>query len=112
MESAYDYESPVIQGLLDTDYYTFTMMQAVLHQHPNVDVEYNFIVRAKEKLGHLIPQLRDELEKLAGLQMREGELRFLFNPRFREYLTPITSASWACSASTCATSTSAKSMAN
>ncbi len=88
MESAYDYETPVIQGLLDTDYYTFTMMQAVLHQHPNVDVEYNFIVRSKEKLGHLIPQLRDELEKLAGLQMREGELRFLFNPRFREYLTP------------------------
>ena len=29
MESAYDYEAPVIQGLLDTDYYTFTMMQAV-----------------------------------------------------------------------------------
>ena len=88
MESAYDYDAPVIQGLLDTDYYTFTMMQAVLHQYPNVDVEYNFIVRSKEKLGHLIPQLRDELEKLAGLQMREGELRFLFNPRFREYLTP------------------------
>ncbi len=65
MESAYDYETPVIQGLLDTDYYTFTMMQAVLHQHPNVDVEYNFIVRSKENLGHLIPPLRDELEKLA-----------------------------------------------
>ena len=59
MESAYDYEAPVIQGLLDTDYYTFTMMQAVLHQHPNVDVEYNFIVRSREKLGHLIPALRD-----------------------------------------------------
>ena len=87
MESAYDYENSVIQGLLDTDYYTFTMMQAVLHQHPNVDVEYQFIVRSKEKLGHLIPELRAELEKLAGLNMREGELRFLFNQR-REYLTP------------------------
>ena len=70
MESAYDYESPVIQGLLDTDYYTFTMMQAVLHQYPNVDVEYNFIVRSREKLGHLIPALRAELENMAGLQMR------------------------------------------
>lgn len=87
MESAYDYENAVIQGLLDTDYYTFTMMQAVLHQHPNVDVEYQFIVRSREKLGHLIPELRVELEKLAGLSMREGELRFLFNQR-REYLTP------------------------
>ncbi|MGH8412213.1 MAG: nicotinate phosphoribosyltransferase, partial [Pseudomonas sp.] len=73
MESAYDYENAVIQGLLDTDYYTFTMMQAVLHQHPNVDVEYQFIVRSREKLGHLIPELRVELEKLAGLSMREGE---------------------------------------
>ncbi len=63
------------------------MMQAVLHQHPNVDVEYQFIVRSKENLGHLIPEIREELEKLASLRMRDDELRFLFNRRFREYLT-------------------------
>lgn len=28
MESAYDYETPVIRGLLDTDYYTFAHTQA------------------------------------------------------------------------------------
>jgi len=88
MESAFNREGGIIQGLLDTDYYTFTMMQAVLHQYPNVEVEYQFIVRSREKLTHLIPELRLELEKLADLQMREGELRFLFNRRFREYLTP------------------------
>ncbi|SFQ08565.1 nicotinate phosphoribosyltransferase [Pseudomonas sp. NFPP07] len=88
MESAFDRNNGVIQSLLDTDYYTFTMMQAVLHQHPNVDVEYQFIVRSRESLVHLIPQIRQELEKLASLQMREGEQRFLFNKRFREYLTP------------------------
>ncbi|PYY81120.1 nicotinate phosphoribosyltransferase [Pseudomonas sp. TKO26] len=88
MESAFDRNNGVIQSLLDTDYYTFTMMQAVLHQHPNVDVEYQFIVRSRESLVHLIPEIRQELEKLAGLQMREGEQRFLFNKRFREYLTP------------------------
>ena len=55
MESAFDRNNGVIQSLLDTDYYTFTMMQAVLHQHPNVDVEYQFIVRSKESLVHLIP---------------------------------------------------------
>jgi nicotinate phosphoribosyltransferase len=86
MESAYSREGGVIQSLLDTDYYTFTMMQAVLHQHPNVDVEYQFIVRSKENLGHLIPEIREELEKLAGLRMRDDELRFLFSKR-REYLT-------------------------
>ncbi|WP_338525099.1 nicotinate phosphoribosyltransferase [Pseudomonas batumici] len=88
MESVFNREGGIIQGLLDTDYYTFTMMQAVLHQYPNVEVEYQFIVRSREKLTHLIPELRLELEKLADLQMREGELRFLFNRRFREYLTP------------------------
>jgi len=88
MESAYGREGGVIQSLLDTDYYTFTMMQAVLHQHPNVDVEYQFIVRSKENLGHLIPEIREELEKLSQLRMRDDELRFLFNRRFREYLTP------------------------
>jgi len=51
-------------------------------------VEYQFIVRSRERLTHLIPELRLELEKLADLQMRDGELRFLFNRRFREYLTP------------------------
>ena len=88
MDSAFDRSNGVIQSLLDTDYYTFTMMQAVLHQHPNVDVEYLFIVRSKESLGHLIPEIRDELEKLSDLQMREGEQRFLFNKHSREYLTP------------------------
>ncbi|WP_248767441.1 nicotinate phosphoribosyltransferase [Pseudomonas sp. MWU12-2345] len=88
MESAFNCEGGLIQGLLDTDYYTFTMMQAVLHQYPNVEVEYQFIVRSRERLTHLIPELRLELEKLADLQMRDGELRFLFNRRFREYLTP------------------------
>lgn len=86
MESAYSREGAVIQSLLDTDYYTFTMMQAVLHQHPNVDVEYQFIVRSQENLGHLIPEIRAELEKLASLRMRDDELRFLFSKR-REYLT-------------------------
>ena len=60
------------------------MMQAVLHQHPNVDVEYQFIVRSREKLGHLIPEIREELEKLAGLQMREGE------PHLYKAFTPLT----------------------
>lgn len=86
MESAYSREGAVIQSLLDTDYYTFTMMQAVLHQHLNVDVEYQFIVRSQENLGHLIPEIRAELEKLASLRMRDDELRFLFSKR-REYLT-------------------------
>ena len=71
----------IIKSLLDTDLYKFTMMQAVLHQHPNVDVEYNFIVRSKEKLGHLIPELRAEIGSATPLEgageheVRRFELR-------------------------------------
>ena len=32
----------IIQSLLDTDLYKFTMMQAVLHQFPGAQVEYKF----------------------------------------------------------------------
>ncbi len=32
----------IINSLLDTDFYKFTMMQAVLHQYPDAWVKYNF----------------------------------------------------------------------
>ena len=37
----------IIQSLLDTDLYKFTMMQAVLHQFPAAQVEYRFQCRSK-----------------------------------------------------------------
>lgn len=84
-ESAYG--NSIIQSMLDTDYYTFTMMQAVLHQHPNVDVEYDFIVRSKESLVPYIKEIREEIERLGTLSFSEDELRFLSSPT-RDYLTP------------------------
>lgn len=88
MESAFVKKPMVINSLLDNDYYKFTMMQAVLHKLPNTEVEYKFIVRSKEDLTYLIPDVREQLECLANLQVRDDELRFLFDSRFREYLTP------------------------
>ncbi|MGI4839961.1 MAG: nicotinate phosphoribosyltransferase [Janthinobacterium lividum] len=88
MESAYIQQPRIINSLLDNDFYKFSMMQAVLHQLPNVEVEYKFIVRSREDLTHLIPDLREQLESLVSLEMRDDELRFLFDARFREYLTP------------------------
>lgn len=35
-------DAPIIPSLLDTDLYKLTMMQAVFHQHPHVNVEYEF----------------------------------------------------------------------
>lgn len=86
MESAFG--SKIIQSMLDTDYYTFTMMQAVLHQNPDVDVEYDFIVRSDENLVQYIPEVRRQLELLAEMQMTEDQLRFLFDKERRGYLKP------------------------
>ena len=38
-------DKPVITSLLDTDLYKFTMWQALLHRHPQVEVEYRFVCR-------------------------------------------------------------------
>ena len=35
----------IIQSLLDTDLYKFTMMQVVLHHFPGAQVEYRFKCR-------------------------------------------------------------------
>ena len=35
----------IINSLLDTDLYKFTMMQVVLHQFPGAEVEYQFKCR-------------------------------------------------------------------
>ncbi len=86
MESAYS--DLIIQNPLDTDYYTFTMQQAVLHQHPNVDVDYELIVRSKESLVKYIPAVRQQLELMSEMQMTDDQLRFLFDAKKRGYLKP------------------------
>ncbi|MDC3947065.1 nicotinate phosphoribosyltransferase, partial [Pseudomonas aeruginosa] len=40
----------IVQNLLDTDFYKLTMMQAVLHNYPNAEVEWEFRCRNQEDL--------------------------------------------------------------
>lgn len=40
----------IVQNLLDTDFYKLTMMQAVLHNYPNAEVEWEFRCRNAEDL--------------------------------------------------------------
>ena len=68
----------IIDTLLDTDLYKFTMMQAVLHQFPGAQVTYRFTCRnAGVSLGHLAPAVSEQLEHLAGLQFTSDELDWL-----------------------------------
>jgi len=73
----------VIQSLLDTDLYKFTMMQVVLHHFPGAQVEYRFKCRTPGiDLRPDLPALEAELVKLCSLRFRDDELTYLRSLRF------------------------------
>ncbi|MDY2868863.1 MAG: nicotinate phosphoribosyltransferase, partial [Mesosutterella sp.] len=73
----------VIESLLDTDLYKFTMMQCVLHQFPDAHVKYRFRCRTEGvDLSPYVDEIRAELEHLCTLTMSEEELAYLAGLRF------------------------------
>lgn len=73
----------IIDSLLDTDLYKFTMMQVVLHHFPGAQVEYRFKCRnAGVNLVPFVDEIRDEIEQLCSLRFRERELEYLRGLRF------------------------------
>jgi nicotinate phosphoribosyltransferase len=73
----------IIQSLLDTDLYKFTMMQVVLHHFPGAHVEYRFKCRnADVDLTPYVDEIRDEIRALTRLQFRPHELDYLRSWRF------------------------------
>ncbi|MBU2704920.1 nicotinate phosphoribosyltransferase [Zooshikella marina] len=81
----------IITSLLDTDLYKFTMQQAMLHQYPNTDVVAKFKCRSSIDLTALLPELRQQIEALAGLTFKQDEIRYLkqlpyLKPDFVDFL--------------------------
>lgn len=83
----------MINSLLDTDLYKISMMQAVLHQFPGVDVEYNFRCRNKShvKLASLADDIQHEVNLIGLLEFSKEELDYLseirfFKPDFIDFL--------------------------
>jgi nicotinate phosphoribosyltransferase len=73
----------VIESLLDTDLYKFSMMQVVLHQYPAAEVEYRFKCRTPGiDLVPCIEEIRAELAALCSLRFRADELDYLRGWRF------------------------------
>ena len=73
----------IIESLLDTDLYKFTMMQVVLHQFPGAQVQYRFKCRTPGiDLASCIDEIEDEIEGLCALRFREEELHWLRSLRF------------------------------
>jgi len=73
----------IIQSLLDTDLYKFTMMQVVLHRFPGAQVEYRFDCRsAGIDLRPYADAVRDEVEQLCSLRFAPDELSYLRDLRY------------------------------
>jgi len=73
----------IIDSLLDTDLYKFSMMQVVLHQYPAAQVEYRFKCRNPGiDLVPYIEEIRAELAALCQLRFAADELDYLRSWRF------------------------------
>jgi nicotinate phosphoribosyltransferase len=73
----------IIDSLLDTDLYKFSMMQVVLHQYPAAQVEYRFKCRTPGiDLVPYIDEIRTELRALCRLRFAPDELDYLRTWRF------------------------------
>jgi nicotinate phosphoribosyltransferase len=73
----------IIQSLLDTDLYKFSMMQVVLHHFPGAQVEYRFRCRTEGvDLRPYVDEIRQEIAALYRLRFREEELAYLRSLRF------------------------------
>lgn len=73
----------IIDSLLDTDVYKFSMMQAVLHQFPGAHVEYRFKCRTPGvDLRPIRRDLQREIEHLCSLTLGPEELNYLAAQRY------------------------------
>jgi nicotinate phosphoribosyltransferase len=73
----------IIESLLDTDLYKFTMMQVVLHHFPGAQVEYRFKCRTPGvQLASHVDEIHSEISHLCSLRFTEDELAYLRGLRF------------------------------
>lgn len=72
-------DKPIIESLLDIDFYKFTMGQAAHALHPEVPVEYTFVDRSNSRPEVFIAeeQLREELDHVRSLGFTRSELHYL-----------------------------------
>ena len=88
-------DEPVIQSLLDVDFYKFTMGQLIFLKHPHVEVEFTFINRtsAVRLADHIdIGELRENLEHCRDLRFAPQELHYLMGTY--EYNQPMFSVEY------------------
>jgi nicotinate phosphoribosyltransferase len=75
---------PIINSLLDTDLYKFTMLQVFLHSAPGAEGEYRFKCRNRtvNPLAALQGEIEAQIDHLCTLRFRPEELAYLRGLRF------------------------------
>jgi nicotinate phosphoribosyltransferase len=75
---------PVIQSLLETDLYKFTMQQPMLHSMPTNQAEYHFVCRNTPAfpLAELAQEVNAQLDHLCSLRFSNEELTYLAGLRY------------------------------
>lgn len=69
--------TPVLQTLLDTDAYKLHMQQAVFHQYYDVHVAAEFRCRGDDLLGIYADAIRDQVDAMQSLSLRDDEFQWL-----------------------------------
>lgn len=67
----------IIDSLLQTDFYKFSMAQAVLHQFPSTTVRYKFKSRGEQSLGYLAERVAKEIESLDKISFTGADIFYL-----------------------------------
>ena len=84
--SAPSHRPAIVQSLLDTDLYKFTMLQVVLHQFPQAHGVYEFRCRNNDQTAYPLADIKDELEleldRLCEIKFHDDELAYLRSLRF------------------------------
>ena len=82
----------IIDSLLDTDLYKFTMMQCVLHQFPAAQAEYKFKCRNPgTDLQAVIGPINEEIDHLCALHFRKDEQPALYEERLHRLFGTLSS---------------------
>lgn len=73
-------DKPILDSLMETDFYKFPMGQFIFHRYPDVKVRFSLINRTKSiQLGNIIDigELRENLDHLRTLRFGNSDLHFL-----------------------------------
>ena len=73
-------DEPIINSLMDVDFYKFTMGQLIFLKHPNVPVKFKFKNRTNSvQLAKIIPieALREQFDHVRTLRFNNSELHYL-----------------------------------